>query len=757
MFGKYFYNKNIRNIVILFGTLFNDINIRRYEGTGTKQQDFKIPIAYGPAQKYLTKINQGSIDDDSVHVGITLPRMSFEIITMTYDPTRKLQKTKRVETLKKLGNLNNISVRNGGNSYKAEETTVTISDAPSDYGRTATATAVITDGILVSVEVDDGGTDYINAPTVTNDSSTGTGESLEAVIENGIVTSINILSGGSGFVSPVEIFLSPPENFTSPATASNAAILNGILNTIEIVDGGTDYITPPTVTLNSSAGTGENLEVIIDNGTVTAINVLDGGVDFVSPVEVVLSAPQQGIIDSIGIVDGGLGYTTAPTVTVDNNTGTGENLEAVIDSNGTVTAINVLSGGVDFVQPVEIILSEPTGGILEGIIDTITIDDGGVDYETAPTVTVDNNTGTGENLEAVIDENGTVTAINVLDGGSGFTEPVEILLSEPPLAGTQAIANNATIRDDRTQATASNAVIRNGVTATANNATLLNGIIDSIGIVDGGVGYETAPTVTVDNNTGTGENLEAVIDANGTVTAINVLSGGVDFVEPVEIILSEPPLGGTRATTKNVFVRDGVITSINITDEGFGYNKEPDVIISSTGAGSSGTAKATLNPVSRDINRLLTTYTPVPYNFEIDLSVMVLNSDDGAQILEQILPYFTPEFHVTLNEESELEIKRDIPIILNNITTEDDYEGDFVSRRSLTHTLSFTVQGYLYGPSKSVGIIREIDINSGDNFKIDDETGRLSSPAANVKVKPKTSTEGPADEPVKITTTITDV
>ena len=751
MFGKYFYNKNIRNIVILFGTLFNDINIRRYEGTGTKQQDFKIPIAYGPAQKYLTKINQGSIDDDSVHVGMTLPRMSFEIITMTYDSTRKLQATKRIQTLKKLGNLNNISISNGGNSYKDEETTVTITDAPSEYGRTATATAIITDGILVSVEVDDGGTDYINPPTVTHDSSTGTGESLEAVIENGIVTSINILSGGSGFVSPVEIFLSPPENFTSPATASNATILNGILNTIEIIDGGTDYITPPTVTLNSSAGTGENLEVIIDNGTVTAINVLDGGVDFVSPVEVVLSAPQQGIIDSIGIVDGGLGYTTAPTVTVDNNTGTGENLEAVIDANGTVTAINVLSGGVDFVQPVEIILSEPTGGILEGIIDTITIDDGGVDYETAPTVTVDNNTGTGENLEAVIDENGTVTAINVLDGGSGFTEPVEILLSEPPLAGTQAIANNATIRDDRTQATASNAVIRNGVTATANNATLLNGIIDSIGIVDGGVGYTIAPTVTHDSSTGTGESFEAVIDQNGTVTAINVLSGGIGFVSPVEITLSEPPLGGTRATTKNIFVRNGVVTSINITDEGFGYEEAPKVIISSTGAGSAGSAKATLNPVSRDIDRLMTAYTPVPYNFEIDLSIMVLNSDDGAQILEQILPFFTPEFQVTLNESTELGIKRDIPVILNNMSTEDDYEGDFLSRRSLTHTLSFTVQGYLYGPAKSVNVTREIDINSGNNFKVDDNKD------SNINVKPKTSTEGPADEPVETTTTKTDL
>ncbi len=135
---------------------------------------------------------------------------------------------------------------------------------------------------------------------------------------------------------------------------------------------------------------------------------------------------------------------------------------------------------------------------------------------------------------------------------------------------------------------------------------------------------------------------------------------------------------------------------------------------------------------------------------------MVLNSDDGAQILEQILPYFTPEFQVTMNEMATLGIKRDIPIILNNISTEDDYEGDFLSRRSLVHTLSFTVQGYLYGPSSEQGIIREVDVNTGDNFKIDDETGRLSSPAVNVNVKPNPTTAVP-DDNSSTTTTITDL
>jgi len=113
---------------------------------------------------------------------------------------------------------------------------------------------------------------------------------------------------------------------------------------------------------------------------------------------------------------------------------------------------------------------------------------------------------------------------------------------------------------------------------------------------------------------------------------------------------------------------------------------------------------------------LTTVYNPVPYDFNITLSVMVKYSDDGTQILEQILPYFTPEFQVTMNELSTMGIKRDIPIILNSVSTEDTYEGEFITRRALIHTLTFIVKGYIYGRTPDQGIIREVDVNIGSNL-----------------------------------------
>ena len=298
MFGTYFYNKNIRNTVILFGTLFNNINIRRVDENGTIKQDLKVPIAYGPAQKFLSRIEQISLDPEQEHLGMTLPRMSFEIVTMTYDSTRKLQTTQKIKSLKFLDTVSKIKIKKGGSGYTSP--TVTISHAPST-GQTATATASIVDGVI--------------------------------------------------------------------------------------------------------------------------------------------------------------------------------------------------------------------------------------------------------------------TAIDITNNGSGYT---------------------------------------------------------------------STPTAIITDDNGTGAELEVVLDAED--------------------------------------------------------------------------------------DNLITSHTPVPYNFEIDLSIMVLNSDDGAQILEQILPYFTPEFQVTMNEMKTMGLKRDISVVLNNLATEDDYEGDFLTRRSLVHTLSFTVQGYLYGPTSDRKVIREIDVNFGTTY-----------------------------------------
>ena len=149
-----------------------------------------------------------------------------------------------------------------------------------------------------------------------------------------------------------------------------------------------------------------------------------------------------------------------------------------------------------------------------------------------------------------------------------------------------------------------------------------------------------------------------------------------------------------------------------------------------------------------DTTKLIRVYTPTPYNFDFTLSIMVKNSDDGTQILEQILPYFTPEYHVTMHEMITMGITRDIPIIFTGLSTEDSYEGDFISRRALIHTLSFVVQGFLYGPTSDMGIIRTVDVNK---FNTTASTSKIS----NTQVTPDPVTAD-LDDDYGYTTTLTE-
>jgi hypothetical protein len=101
-------------------------------------------------------------------------------------------------------------------------------------------------------------------------------------------------------------------------------------------------------------------------------------------------------------------------------------------------------------------------------------------------------------------------------------------------------------------------------------------------------------------------------------------------------------------------------------------------------------------------------YNEVPYTVEFNLNVMTRNIDDGYQIVEQILPYFTPDFTVSLNF-NELYKKIDVPIVLNSVSSSEEYEGSLADeRRMITHTLSFSAKSYVLGPVKQGGLIREI-------------------------------------------------
>ena len=108
---------------------------------------------------------------------------------------------------------------------------------------------------------------------------------------------------------------------------------------------------------------------------------------------------------------------------------------------------------------------------------------------------------------------------------------------------------------------------------------------------------------------------------------------------------------------------------------------------------------------------LLSQFNPVPYNFAFDLFILVKNAEDGTQILEQILPYFTPEFTVTVNTIPDMGIKADIPIVLNSSSVADEYEGDLATRRTITWTLSFILKGYIYPDIKSSSIIKTVEVN----------------------------------------------
>lgn len=110
--------------------------------------------------------------------------------------------------------------------------------------------------------------------------------------------------------------------------------------------------------------------------------------------------------------------------------------------------------------------------------------------------------------------------------------------------------------------------------------------------------------------------------------------------------------------------------------------------------------------VYTDKDKLKYQYTPVPFDINIALSVFVKNADDGVQILEGILPFFTPEWTNSVNLIPELKLKMDVPVVFNDISTEDTYEGDFSTRRALIHTLNFTVKGYLFGPVRTQGVIK---------------------------------------------------
>ena len=113
-------------------------------------------------------------------------------------------------------------------------------------------------------------------------------------------------------------------------------------------------------------------------------------------------------------------------------------------------------------------------------------------------------------------------------------------------------------------------------------------------------------------------------------------------------------------------------------------------------------------------------YMPVPYNVTFELNIISKLNDDSLQIIEQILPYFQPSLNITINLISAIGEKKDVPIVMESITQNDQYEGGFDSRRLIIHTLRFTAKTYLFGPvaESTDGLIKRVDVDYYTNTNI---------------------------------------
>jgi len=116
--------------------------------------------------------------------------------------------------------------------------------------------------------------------------------------------------------------------------------------------------------------------------------------------------------------------------------------------------------------------------------------------------------------------------------------------------------------------------------------------------------------------------------------------------------------------------------------------------------------------INSSTNTMYTQFNPVPYNFDITLSIISRNTEDALRIVEQIMPFFTPQWNTTLNLIPEMNYSINVPIILNTVNAVDTYASNFEDKEWVIWEMTFTIKGELWGPVQNSSQIKEVIVNS---------------------------------------------
>ncbi len=340
------------------------------------------------------------------------------------------------------GRITNITLTNPGSGYTSAPTINLLSGT----GAAASTTNLAQDGTVTSVVITNSGSGYVTAPSVTITAPTGTGLTAPvtatgtATIVNGRVTQVQITNPGAAYIANPTITIAPPPAGGVTATA-NAFYSGQSVSDVQVTNPGAGYSYAPAVTFsapNIPTGVRATGTALINPITrqVTGINITNPGMGYTAAPTVTLSAVTVpattevfltgGSVLSADIGSQGSGYAYAPTVVFTGGGGTGAAGTAEL-VDGKVVRIQITNGGVGYTSAPTISLNTGTGAegfatVTNGVITAITVTDGGFGYAGAPRITIGSSVGGGATATSTVNAAGAVTGVTVTAGGTGYLE-----------------------------------------------------------------------------------------------------------------------------------------------------------------------------------------------------------------------------------------------------------------------------------------------------------------------------------------------
>jgi len=597
-------------------------------------------LVYG--EQHIRTIFSSSLDGVTQSPS-TLPRVAAAYVTFDA-PTgaSNLEPTVHavVEALISNSGIETVVVNNGGNGYTEAPKVVVQGN-----GQGAEVSATVTNGVITGLNINNPGTGYSGASNVVflKHGDPGAGTKATASLKMGYsVTSYTITNGGSGYVN------APTVTITGSGSGAQAqAVISGTVNAVALTNPGANYTATPQVIFNSTNG-GQGATASVNMTTANpireiAVNSSPTYSKSTPPTNLVItgsgnSAAATFTMETSGVIsynviisDSGSGYLSAPIVTITGD-GFGATATASIDAQGRVDNINITNQGqgysnatISIAAPVSgttatatadirvhvasitvtdggsAYLSGNTNVTIDGLligtsitynksIQSIILANGGSGYIGVPTISIVSIDGNGSGATATATISNQVTGIVVVAQGQNYETAPTVAISAPPIGGTLAQATasvgngtvkSVTVIDGGTDYTASPNVVLSGGSATmpaSITANISNGAVSSFTINNAGIGYSSTPTIEIKTFLGQASASATAYPNAGEVIGVNIINPGAGYVVApyVEFEVINNGLG-SGATATAAIDASGRISSINITNGGTGYDVAPIV------------------------------------------------------------------------------------------------------------------------------------------------------------------------------------